>query len=340
MERAERPSLRDLGSMARWIDLQVSKSVHSKDAAIFDSRRSQSELAKIILASEPSRAIGHPWLRVMRSIIPTSSSSEKDLATARAFAQRSLISNPLQQGALVLLSDIAARLGRPRSIGGSPTSRCRSFLQKCDLSNEIDGISSRPIELFRSNIDSRCVDAELGPNSLSDQGVPHECGNRRAKLLGVERFPGQRAQLASMDFPASQRISGCRIRTTIAFRARKKAACALRLRSRTNSAIADQAGSNDRRISGLDSPSPAIENAESETSIRWRLHRRAVQYSFRVERYPASKGQRWICRRRECGRPKGDSYPVRRGAISAAFHPSTRVIAVGSLPIEDGGEGR
>ncbi|WP_428990233.1 hypothetical protein [Methylocapsa aurea] len=128
MERAERPSLRDLGSMARWIDLQVSKSVRIRGAGAFDRSESESELAEIVRASEPIASPRSPVTARYAVDHLDATLLERNMGAAKAFAQRSLISDPLQQGAVVLLSDIAARSGdRARSAALLRLAAERSF---------------------------------------------------------------------------------------------------------------------------------------------------------------------------------------------------------------------
>lgn len=116
LARAERPTIGDLRSIARWIDLQSSRGYYKRAAAIVAAMEAQIEPnSSLQPAFDAGRRSPVPARYVLEH--PSVNLRDSYLSTAKAFAQLSLISDPSQQGALVLLSDIAARMGdRRRSV--------------------------------------------------------------------------------------------------------------------------------------------------------------------------------------------------------------------------------
>lgn len=110
LKRVGRPTIGDVDSVARWIDLQFSRSHYARAV----ERMTREELQKEQNWFLPLLADGRRGSPVAVRHVedhPNLDLLESELRAARTLAQMSLVSNPLQQRAFVLLSDIAARLG-------------------------------------------------------------------------------------------------------------------------------------------------------------------------------------------------------------------------------------
>lgn len=107
--RAGRPIIGDVESVTRWIDLLASRNHYARATErVASDLRNERNWRSLLQANGRYRSPVAAW-HVEEH--PDTGRLEDDLRTARALAQMSLVSDPLQSRALILLSDIAARLG-------------------------------------------------------------------------------------------------------------------------------------------------------------------------------------------------------------------------------------
>jgi hypothetical protein len=112
LSRVGRPHVGHIDSIARWLDVAFTRNFYA--SAVVNSRSFQSEIADAfsLPPAEASTSVlaGYDFARRSASRL----SSHMNLAVAKALARKSMVADPLNEQALVLLSDISAREGDRR----------------------------------------------------------------------------------------------------------------------------------------------------------------------------------------------------------------------------------
>lgn len=138
MERAGRPAVGNMSSIARWIDLESGKIHYARAVAKVADVAHRVDLTEIF-ATKAQGVQSSPLAIRYAAERFAGSLGNRSLEAARALGRQSLVADPLRHGALVLLSDIAARGGeRERSIALMRLAGSRSFRDVVSQSRLID----------------------------------------------------------------------------------------------------------------------------------------------------------------------------------------------------------